>query len=78
MDWQARASQMTTLEVAALLADYHRLGERVDALQQQLDWLKRQLFGVKSERRLGVDPARQLGLGEGFETAAGAPARSTA
>jgi len=26
-------------------------------LKQQLEWLKRQLFGRKSEKRLEVDPA---------------------
>lgn len=37
---------------------------RISELEEQLSWFKRQLFGVKSERRfLGVDH-RQLSLGE--------------
>jgi len=34
------------------------------ALQQQLDWFKRQLFGRKSERRLAIATDNQLCLGE--------------
>ncbi len=59
---------MTVPEMAAVLADHHRLAQQVTLLQQQLDWLKRQLFGEKSERRLMVDSARQMSLGEGFTT----------
>lgn len=32
---------------------------RVDALTQQLEWFKRQIFGRKSEKRLLVDPEHQ-------------------
>ena len=35
----------------ALLAADHA------ALQRQLDWFKRQLFGAKSEKQLLIDPA---------------------
>jgi transposase len=48
---------MDRTQIAELLA-------RNAELTRQLDWLKRQLFGTKSERRF-VDPdARQLSLGE--------------
>ena len=36
--------------------------ERLDELEQQLAWFKRQLFGEKSERRTFVDPAHQSTL----------------
>lgn len=42
--------------------------EQVTALQQQLDWFKRQLFGQKSEKRLPDPPAQQMSLGELFQT----------
>jgi len=52
-----RADKMSREEIAAML-------DRNDALQQQLDWFKRQLFGEKSERQLHPDLSRQLSLGE--------------
>jgi len=48
---------MSTEEVAELLASH-------EELSQQVDWLKRQLFGRKSERRLCDAEGRQLTLGE--------------
>jgi transposase len=39
------------------------LTHQVDGLKQQLEWLKRQMFGRKSERFVEADP-RQLALGE--------------
>lgn len=46
---------------ATLRADYARVCEERDALKQQLDWFKRQLFGRKSEKRL-IDNPDQLDL----------------
>ena len=46
---------------ANLRADYARVCEERDALKQQLDWFKRQLFGRKSEKRL-IDNPDQLDL----------------
>jgi len=43
-------------------AEYDALQAQVQALQTQLDWFKRQLFGVKSEKRLEIDPAQQADL----------------
>jgi len=34
------------------------------ALEQQLEWFKRQLFGQKSEHRVAEFDGRQLSLGE--------------
>jgi transposase len=41
---------------ARVCADNERLREERDALKQQLDWFKRQLFGRKSEKRLIENP----------------------
>ena len=39
-----------------------RLGNELTSVKHQLDWLKRQLFGEKSEKRLDIDPAVQGNL----------------
>jgi len=57
MTFDERAATMTREDVAGLLASH-------DRLTQQLAWLKQQLFGSKSERRLLDSDARQLALGE--------------
>ena len=49
-------------ENAQLSADLARLRAEHNAVKQQLDWLKRQLFGSKSEKRLDIDPAIQGNL----------------
>ena len=48
--------------MATLQVDNQRLREERDALKQRLDWLQRQLFGRKSEKRLIENPD-QLDLG---------------
>lgn len=73
-----RAAVLSHDEIVSLLISYDDLtqqhsnlkrshdeqAQRLAALEQQLDWFKRQLFGAKSERRqLAVD-ARQMSLGE--------------
>jgi transposase len=55
-----------TSEVALLQKENVGLASKVDQLQQQLDWFKRQLFGEKSEKRSLVDPAIQPSLLEGL------------
>ena len=40
--------------------------QRVQSLEQQLDWFKRQLFGRKSEKRL-MEPDPMQPLLDGFE-----------
>jgi transposase len=47
---------------AKICADNERLREERDALKQQLEWFKRQLFGRKSEKRL-IDNPDQIDLG---------------
>ena len=48
---------------AQLSDDYQQVCAERDALKQQLDWFKRQLFGRKSEKRL-LDNPDQLDLGK--------------
>jgi len=43
-------------------AEYDALQAQIQTLQTQLDWLKRQLFGARSEKRLEIDPAIQADL----------------
>lgn len=40
--------------------------QRYERVKQQLEWFKRQMFGRKSEKLLGIDPAVQLSLFSGF------------
>lgn len=49
-------------ENVQLSADLATLTADNTVLKQQLDWFKRQLFGVKSEKRLDIDPAIQGNL----------------
>jgi transposase len=48
---------------AKVCSDNEQLRQERDALKQQLDWFKRQLFGRKSEKRL-LDHPDQLDLGK--------------
>ena len=48
--------------MAKLERENARLNAELVAVKQQLDWFKRQLFGVKSEKRLDIDPAVQGNL----------------
>jgi len=57
MDARAQARKMSTDEVVGLL-------QRNAELERQLDWLKRQIFGRKSEKLLRVDTSQQPTLGE--------------
>ena len=64
MSNEERAAVMTQQEIVSLLASHQDITRRHEELQQQLDWLKRQLFGVKSERHIPLDRSRQLTLAE--------------
>ncbi len=75
---------MNREEIAALLEaktaiekTNEQLTERIDELQHQLDWFKRQLFGEKSERRLTLDESRQLSLGESLQAIEATPVEET-
>lgn len=60
-------------ENAQLGADLASLTADNAALKQQVEWFKRQLFGVKSEKRLDVDPAIQGNLLSALGVAAPPP-----
>ncbi len=75
MDSGTKTLLSTPEEYAAVVAERDRLGEenrhlheRLASVQHDLDWLKRQLFGEKSERRLLEVPPEQMSLGEGLQT----------
>jgi transposase len=64
MTFDEQAATLDRTQIAELLAAHQHLAARNAELMRQLDWLKRQLFDSKSERRF-VDPdGRQLSLGE--------------
>ena len=64
MTFDEQAATLNRNDIAGLLSSHQQLTERNVELKRQLDWLRNQIFGTKSERRL-VDPdARQLFLGE--------------
>ena len=62
-------------DIATLCTENASLKEQVQALQTQLDWFKRQLFGSKSEKRLEIDPALQADLLAALGTDLPAPAK---
>src|SRR5512144_2059655 len=62
-------------EILGILQSQQELTDEVAELQRRLDWLKRQLFSSKSERRLPLPDAAQLALGESF---AGVPSGADA
>ena len=75
MDSGAETRPLSPDEVATVVAERdrleeenHRLQERLASVQHDLDWLKRQLFGKKSERRLREVAPEQMSLGEALET----------
>jgi len=64
MTFDEQAATLNRKDIVGLLASQQQLIERNAELKRQLDWLKNQMFGTKSERRL-VDPdGHQLSLGE--------------
>ena len=79
MQSEAKIAPISTAEHAAVVAQRDRLAAenrqfqaRLARLEQQLAWLKRQVFGEKSERRLAQVPPQQMRLGEDWS--AGEPA----
>ncbi len=67
----AASERITPADWAAERAELH---QRIAALEHQLEWFKRQLFGETSERRHLEPPPEQMSLGEGI----GAPAQDPA
>ena len=78
MTLREKAESLSHDEIETLLKRVEEVSAQNANLQQQLDWLKRQLFGPSSERRLLQDPgARQLAMGEVFTTHTDAPPAPT-
>jgi len=67
------ADELTALSSAQLAALVHTQAQTIEALQHQLEWFKRQLFGAKSERFIAPPNAQQLHLGELGSASADAP-----
>jgi len=71
-----KLAPMSAAQVADLLrskdAAITTLSEQVAALQHQLEWFRRQIFGQKSERFIPVSESGQLHLGEVFPVPADA------
>jgi hypothetical protein len=64
MTLEEQAAALDHKDIVKLLVSHEAQSTEIAELRRQLEWLKRQLFGSKSERRL-VDPdGRQLSLGE--------------
>lgn len=72
MTLEERAAELSAAEIVRLLQENQRLRQQTAELQQQTAWFKRQLFGVKSERRLLAPDQRQLRLA-GMEAPEAAP-----
>jgi transposase len=62
------ATQYQSQRIVEQDQEIQDLRNKVNQLQHQLDWFKRQLFGQKSERRIDVSSPDQMSLGEVFVT----------
>jgi len=61
---EEQARSLNNFDIAVtFVTQYRTIEQRNKELQSQLDWLKRQVFGEKSEKRFDI-PASQLALGE--------------
>lgn len=69
MNPREQAEQLSTDDVVALIERNAQQDERIADLEAQLDWLKRQLFGPRSEKLLHPDSSHQPTLGEGMLSA---------
>ncbi len=74
MTLEEKATSLSHEEIVALLRSKEDLTTQVAELEHQLAWLKRQIFGSKSERRVDLPDTQQLALGEVFVPAASEPA----
>jgi len=70
------AARWAPEQVVDLARAYHAVVQQVAALQHQLDWFRRQIFGQKSEKRL-FDHPLQMSLGEIAEQDQPAPPEIT-
>ena len=58
------ATDIGTMDVAALRGLVQTQADTITALQRQIDWFRRQIFGQKSERFIPEADSGQLSLGE--------------
>ena len=65
MTFDEQAATLDRKSIVGLLTSHQQLTERNAELKRELDWLKNQLFGTKSERRF-VDPDVKPGFPPGF------------
>ena len=62
----AEAASFTPQQI---IDQWQNFAQQVEALQQQVDWFKRQLFGQKSEKRVPLEiSAVQGSLGQAFDS----------
>jgi len=73
MTLEEQAATLRPPEILALLVQQRELQEQNAALKRQVEWFQRQLFGRKSEKRLGEPDPDQLSLA-GMLTVSVAPA----
>lgn len=50
-----RTNQELSAKIYTLAEAYKTLEENLQLTREELDWLKRQMFGIKSERFIGMD-----------------------
>jgi transposase len=62
MTWEEQAATLRPPEIVALLGQQRALPDQNAALKRQVEWFQRQLFGQKSERRLGEPDPQHLAL----------------
>jgi transposase len=84
MSHDEQAAALKHEDIVALLVSHEQvmakceeLASYNDDLKRKIEWLQRQIFGEKSERRPVESDPRQLTLGEWHEGAAPAPAEVT-
>lgn len=59
-------TEVSTMSAAELAAVVRSQAEKIAALEHQLDWFRRQMFGQKSERFAPEPDPSQMHLGESF------------
>ncbi|MED5521208.1 MAG: transposase, partial [Pseudomonadota bacterium] len=60
-----KTRSISHLSLSEIEAAFAHQAEEIAQLKQQLDWLKRQLFGRKSEKVLADNPAQSSLFDEG-------------
>jgi transposase len=62
----SQLTEVSPMNAAQLLAIVHSQAEKIAALEHQIEWFRRQIFGQKSERFAAEPDPSQLHLGEAF------------